>query len=57
MAKKKEELAEEIAEVVGGERKVEELKFDRIISTGSTQLDLAISGGRIRGGGLPGMLS
>lgn len=54
MAKKKEELAEEIAEVVGGERKVEELKFDRIISTGSTQLDLAISGGRIRGGGLPG---
>jgi len=25
----------------------------RVISTGSTLLDLAISGGRIRGGGLP----
>lgn len=28
--------------------------FGQIISTGSTLLDLAISGGRIRGGGLPG---
>jgi protein RecA len=28
--------------------------FGTIISTGSTLLDLAISGGRIRGGGLPG---
>ena len=35
---------------------IEELKgnFDTVISTGSTLLDLAISGGRIRGGGLPG---
>ena len=28
--------------------------FDSVISTGSTLLDLAISGGRVRGGGLPG---
>ena len=28
--------------------------FGTCISTGSTQLDLAISGGRVRGGGLPG---
>jgi recombination protein RecA len=28
--------------------------FGHVISTGSTLLDLAISGGRIRGGGLPG---
>ena len=30
------------------------INTDLIISTGSTLLDLAISGGRIRGGGLPG---
>jgi protein RecA len=37
-------------------KKEEELKgnFNLIISTGSTLLDLAISGKRIRGGGLPG---
>jgi len=29
------------------------LSFDRVISTGSTLLDLAISGNRIRGGGIP----
>ena len=28
--------------------------FNKVISTGSTLLDLAISGGRVRGGGLPG---
>jgi recombination protein RecA len=28
--------------------------FGKVISTGSTLLDLAISGGRVRGGGLPG---
>jgi len=28
--------------------------FDKVISTGSTLLDLAISGGRVKGGGLPG---
>ena len=37
-------------------KKKEELEgdFGKVISTGSTLLDLAISGGRIRGGGLPG---
>jgi recombination protein RecA len=29
-------------------------RFDMILSTGSTLLDLAISGGRVHGGGLPG---
>jgi len=33
--------------------KKKQLPFNRIISTGSTLLDLAISGKRIRGGGLP----
>ena len=28
--------------------------FERMVSTGSTLLDLAISGGRVRGGGIPG---
>lgn len=30
------------------------IAFDRVLSTGSTLLDLAISGTRIRGGGIPG---
>ena len=30
------------------------LRFDHVISTGSTVLDLNISGGRVRGGGVPG---
>lgn len=30
------------------------IKFDKVISTGSTTLDLAISGSRVRGGGIPG---
>jgi len=29
-------------------------RFDKVISTGSTLLDLSISGGRVRGGGIPG---
>lgn len=36
------------------ERKEYDGDFGTIISTGSTLLDLAISGGRVRGGGLPG---
>ena len=35
-------------------RKKESIKFDKVVSTGSTVLDLNISGKRIRGGGLPG---
>jgi RecA/RadA recombinase len=30
------------------------VRFDKVVSTGSTLLDLAISGKRIRGGGIPG---
>jgi RecA/RadA recombinase len=29
------------------------LEYNRVVSTGSTLLDLAISGGRVRGGGIP----
>lgn len=50
-----EEAVEEIEDTAF--RPVERAKpvsFDRVLSTGSTLLDLAISGGRIRGGGLPG---
>ena len=36
------------------EKKEYDGDFGTVISTGSTLLDLAISGGRIRGGGLPG---
>lgn len=36
------------------EKKSHDGNFKTIISTGSTLLDLAISGGQIRGGGLPG---
>lgn len=35
------------------EKETFEGNFERVISTGSTLLDLAISGGRIRGGGIP----
>jgi RecA/RadA recombinase len=30
------------------------VRFNKVVSTGSTTLDLAISGGRVRGGGIPG---
>lgn len=36
------------------EEKAPDGNFDTVISTGSTLLDLAISGGRKRGGGIPG---
>ncbi|MFA5934976.1 MAG: hypothetical protein WC827_03775 [Candidatus Paceibacterota bacterium] len=36
------------------EKKEYDGDFGNVISTGSTLLDLAISGGRVRGGGLPG---
>lgn len=51
-------LSEQIKEKVtnGNGKAKEELEgnFGTIISTGSTLVDLAISGGRVRGGGLPG---
>ena len=37
-----------------GNEKAPDGNFDQVISTGSTLLDLAISGGRKRGGGIPG---
>jgi RecA/RadA recombinase len=30
------------------------IRFDKVVSTGSTLLDLAIAGKKVRGGGLPG---
>jgi len=36
------------------ENKKETVRFDKVVSTGSTLLDLCISGKRVRGGGLPG---
>lgn len=34
-------------------KKIDRLRFDRVLSTGSTILDLCLSGGRIPGGGIP----
>ena len=53
------ELVEEIEEVHADPEfdpveRDKPISFDRAISTGSTLLDLAISGERIRGGGIPG---
>ena len=52
------ELSEQVKRKVSKKVVEEEIEavgnFSRVISTGSTLLDLAISGGRIRGGGLPG---
>jgi recombination protein RecA len=56
--KRKVNLSEQMKKYIESEKKseVEELdgNFNKVISTGSTLLDLAISGGRIRGGGIPG---
>lgn len=46
-----EEVENTLLEPVEHERPI---RFDKVVSTGSTLLDLAISGGRVRGGGLPG---
>ena len=42
------------ASAVNNKKEEYDGNFGRVISTGSTQLDLAISGGRIHKGGLPG---
>lgn len=44
-----DEAKEEASEI----KKTTPVRFEKRISTGSTLLDLAISGGRVRGGGLP----
>ena len=55
---KKKSIAEIANEVVQeAEKEVVKkvpLRFDKVVHTGSTLLDLNISGGRIRGGGIPG---
>lgn len=57
----KKTLAEEVVETVKEEHESERFLYtpsdsDIFISSGSTLLDLAISGGRVRGGGIPGRL-
>lgn len=57
--RKQTPISEQIKEkITNGEKHIEKPEYDgnfgTVISTGSTLLDLAISGGRIRGGGLPG---
>lgn len=55
--KGRESIQSQIEERVNAPKeKVEEYKgnIERMTSTGSTLLDLAISGGRVRGGGIPG---
>lgn len=56
MQRSNESLSEQVKRRVSKEieEQTEDGNFGRIISTGSTLLDLAISGGRVRGGGLPG---
>jgi recombination protein RecA len=58
MQRAKQKLSQQIKEKVSApppEKKPEyDGDFGTIISTGSTLLDLAISGGRVHGGGLPG---
>ena len=56
--RKKRSRTSEIADEVSNEAKAPvepkiKLRFDKVVSTGSTLLDLSISGKRIRGGGLP----
>lgn len=53
---KVESETEEISDSIKENKKLiyTPISTDKLISTGSTLLDLAISGGRVRGGGLPG---
>ncbi|MHA2070034.1 MAG: hypothetical protein ACXABY_37185, partial [Candidatus Thorarchaeota archaeon] len=48
------DIANEVAEEHITEVRRIDACWDRMYSTGSTQLDLAISGTRVRGGGIPG---
>ena len=48
-------VAENVRKQIVNPQKTEEsVRFEKVVSTGSTLLDLAISGGRVRGGGIPG---
>lgn len=48
------EIAEQVENSQGGGLRKREAHWDKVISTGSTLLDLNISGNRVRGGGIPG---
>ena len=48
------QMKRKVANPTAKKKKEYDGDFGTVISTGSTLLDLAISGGRIRGGGLPG---
>jgi len=53
--KRTKELSEEIKEsILSPIKKPALVRFDKVISTGSTLLDLAISGTKVNGGGIPG---
>lgn len=57
--KTKNTETEEIRNTINADKKTKlytPINTEKVISTGSTLLDLIISGGRIRGGGLPGGL-
>jgi RecA/RadA recombinase len=57
LKKRKKELKEEAEEIASESKEAPEkkipIRFEKVVSTGSTLLDLAISGKRKRGGGLP----
>ena len=53
--KSSKQLTEEVKKVtISPIEKSKKVEVKKVISTGSTLLDLAISGNRIRGGGVPG---
>ena len=55
MVKRRSEVyAEDVENSFEEPEKISSERFDKVVSTGSTLLDLAISGGRVRGGGIPG---
>ena len=49
-----QQAEETITDILTEPRKKTSIRFDKVISTGSTLLDLAISGGRTYYGGIPG---
>ena len=55
LLRRTKQLVEEVkASALTPVEKAPSIRFNRVISTGSTLLDLAVSGGRVRGGGVPG---
>ncbi len=57
LLRRTKQLVEEVkASALAPVEKIPSIRFNKVISTGSVLLDLAISGGRVRGGGVPGGL-